>query len=394
MWGLTVMAFVTGALAGWLANQTRRESALAGAEARLRDVFHSVSAEALRRNNDAFLQLARGSLAEVRQASAHDLDIRQREIAQMVAPLQQTLARVDGALRDVERARIGSYESLMEQVRSMAETQRDLSDRTRSLVEGLRSPTVRGRWGELQLKRVCELAGMVDYCDFAEQETSANGRQRPDLAVRLPGGRRLIVDAKTPMQAYLAGIEATDEPTRDAHFREHARQVRAHLLTLGSKAYWEQFADASPEFVVMFLPGEMLFSAALQSDTDLIELGAQQRVIPASPITLIALLRSVAYGWQQERVAKNAAEISALGRELYSRIGTFADHFDGLRAGLAGAVDAYNAAVGSLAMRVLPHARRFRDLGATTAPELADPGALSTPLRVLEARDVARPVAV
>jgi DNA recombination protein RmuC len=356
-----------------------RVALLERAEGRLREAFQAASAEALRQNAEQFLHLAGTSF-----------EARQRAIGELVQPIRETLAKVDGKLHQVELARVGSYEALLEQVRAMAETQRELSTRTKGLADALRSPNVRGRWGEIQLRRVCEMAGMVDHCDFVEQATvdAADGRLRPDLLVRLPGGKVIVVDAKAPLQAYLDAVDAPDEATREARLRDHARHVRDHVTRLSAKAYWGQFEE-SPEFVVMFLPGETFFSAALQHEPGLIEYGVEQRVIPASPTTLIALLRSVAYGWQQDRVARNAEEISALGRELHDRIRTFAGHHAELRRGLERAVEAYNRSVGSLERSVLPQARRFRALGATSAAELPPAEAIDLALRAFAAEELA-----
>ena len=359
------------------------------AELRLRESFQTLSAEALRQNNDSFLQLARTSLGELHKVSSAELDARQKSITELMSPIREALEKVDGKLQETEVARVGSYESLMEQVRSMAETQKELGTRTRNLVDALRSPTVRGRWGEIQLKRVCEMAGMVDHCDFVEQESvsTADGKLRPDVTVRLPGGKIIIVDAKAPLQAYLDAMEAPDDPTREAKLKDHSRQVRGHITKLSAKSYWGQF-DETPEFVVMFLPGETFFSAALQYDPGLIEYGVEQKVIPASPTTLIALLRSVAYGWQQDKVARNAAEISELGRELYDRIRVFTGHYADIRKHLQKSVDAFNGSIGSLEKSVMPQARRFKALGATTAAELSDIGTIDTALRTLEVPDL------
>ena len=381
---LALAALVVGLALGWLlaalrsahqvADLRARLEGRAAEEARLREAFQALSADALRQNNEAFLQVA---LAE-----------RQRAIDELVAPMRDAMTKVDGTLRQAELDRVGAYAALRRQLELVAESHRELSGRTRTLVDALRSPATRGRWGEIQLRRVCEMAGMLDHCDFVEQASTEtdDGRLRPDLVVRLPGGKIVIVDAKAPLQAYLASSEAPDDEARDALLRDHARQVRDHVTKLSAKGYWSQFAE-TPEFVVMFLPGEPFFGAALQHDPSLIEYGTEHHVLPASPTTLIALLRAVAYGWQQDRVARNAEEISAAGRELYERVRTFAGHFGEMRKGLIRAVDAYNAAAGSLERRVLPQARRFRDLGATGAAELPDPELVGSALRTIEAPD-------
>lgn len=360
-------------------------AALQAAEQRLAESFQNLSSTALRQNNEAFLQLAQTQFAQLQQVNAVDLDARQKAIGELVTPLRETLDKVDVKLQQVEKERIGAYEMLMEQVRAMGEGQRDLAERTRALTSSLRSPNVRGRWGEIQLRRVCEMAGMIEYCDFVEQASvdGEGGRLRPDLTVRLPGGKLIIVDAKAPLMAYLDAMEATDDEVRATKLREHARQVREHITRLSAKSYWGQF-EQTPEIVVMFLPGETFFSAALQYDPGLIEYGVEQKVIPASPTTLIGLLRSISYGWQQDRIARNAQEISAAGRVLYERISVFASHYADLRKNLGRAVDAFNKSVGSLERNVLPQARRMRELGATTAAELDDVGLVDTALRTLE----------
>jgi DNA recombination protein RmuC len=357
------------------------------AEAKLREAFATLSADALRSNSQSFLELARTSLGEYHQAAATTLQARERAVADLVKPLQESLQKVDATLQHVERERVGAYATLTEQIRSVALGQQGLQVETANLVKALREPKARGRWGEIQLRRVVELAGMLDHCDFCEQQSMPTDESRliPDLVVQLPGQRQVIVDAKVPLTAYLEAIEAADDATRDARLRDHARQVRQHVTKLAGKAYWDQIQPA-PEFVVMFLPGEPFFSAALLHDPTLVEWGVEKRVILASPITLIALLRAVAYGWRQERIAENAQEISDLGRELYERLRVVAEHWGRVGGALDKAVDAYNLTVASLETRLFAGARRLKELGAGTDKDLP---ALDTLDR--HARPIARP---
>jgi len=344
----------------WLKGQIVREREALGT---MRDAFQSLAADALNNNRTAFLDT---------------LDSRQKAFDGLVQPIAETLKKVDVKLTEAERERIDAYARLTEKVSALGSSAERLS-------RALRTPAVRGRRGEMQLRRVVEMAGMLPRCDFDEQPSlqGDNGRLRPDLIVHLPGGKQIVVDAKAPLEAFLDAQDAADDEMRTVRLQAHARQVRDHMDKLGSKAYWEAL-ERSPEFVVMFLPGETLFSAALQNDLSLIEHGLNQRVLLASPITLIALLTTVAHSWRQEALTENFREVAALGRELYDRLAIFAGHLNEIRKRLDGAVQSYNQAAGSFESRVLVTARRMKDLKVTTAEELPPAESIDTVPRVLK----------
>ena len=352
--------------------------------------FEAVSARVLREAQQSFLQLAESQLGQHHITSREELEKRQRAVEQIVKPIAESLARMDGKLELIEQGRRETQGSLTSHLRSVAETQEKLRTETANLVTALRSPHTRGRWGEIQLRRVCEMAGMIDRCDFVEQSSfeSDAGRLRPDVVVQLPGGKNVVVDAKAPLEAYLSAVEASDPDQRAAYLQSYGRHVREHVTKLSQKAYWSQF-DSSPEFVVMFLPGEALFSAALEQVPGLIEEGVAQKVLITTPTSLIAVLRAVHYGWRQEKVAESARAVSELGRELHGRLGTLAGHFMKLGRSLDSSVKAYNETVGSLESQMLVTARKLSEHGAASGgEELPEPQQVETAARSVQAAEL------
>lgn len=348
------------------AQADERQRLLEEAEKRLADTFSALAGRALSQNNQLFLDLARQNLETLQKTAQGDLEQRQQQIQHLVAPLREQLDRYEAGVRSLEAAREQAYGTLTEQVRSLASTQERLQAETGNLVKALRAPQVRGSWGEMQLKRAVEFAGMIEHVDFVQQETTDSdaGRQRPDLIVDLPGGKRVVVDSKVPLAAYLEALEAKDEEVRLRRLKDHARQVRDHVTKLSAKSYWAQFGNQSPEFVVLFLPGEAFFSAALEQDPSLIDVAFTESVVIATPTTLVALLKSVAYGWRQEKLAENAREISEAARTFYERVRVFSEHFGRVGKGIEDALKAYNSAVGSYERNVLSQGRRIERLGA------------------------------
>ncbi len=350
-----------------LARQRETEMLLDTAEERFSHTFKSLSADALKLSQQQFLHLARSTFKNEQLTAQNELEKREQAVAHLIQPVADSLEKMQARLGDLEKARESAYATLSEQVRSMAESQINLQHETGQLVKALRQPAARGQWGEMQLRRVVEMAGMQEHCDFITQahtSTDEGKSVRPDLVVKLPGGQQIVIDAKTPMDAYLEAIEAEKDDERDNFLKKHAAQVATHIRQLSSKGYQNQF-QPTPEFVVLFLPSESFFSAALNQDPGLLEQGVDQGVILATPTTLIALLRAVAYGWRQEALTENARQISELGRDLHKRLATFTGHLAKVGKSLESSVKSYNQSIASLETRVLPAARRFEELETT-----------------------------
>lgn len=363
-----------------------RQKAFEASRQQLGDSFNALAAEALKHNSGEFLKLASENFKQLQQQSQHSLEQKEKAVENLVNPIRETLEKTERQIREMEKERQTAYGSLNKHLESMAETQRILQTETRNLVQALRRPEVRGQWGEMTLKRLAELAGMVEHCDFFEQE-QVRGEEgqalRPDMVVRMPDNRQIVVDAKTPLDAYLSAIEATGDEERQAALVRHARKVRERVRELSAKSYWKQF-DNTPDFVVLFIPGDQFLSAALDVDHKLLEEAMAEKVILATPTSFVALLRAVAYGWRQQALAENAEKIRVVGEELYGRLGTFADYLSKLGRSLDSSVNHFNKAVGSFDARILPSARKFTEMGIHSKKEVEQSAPIEKSVRTMQ----------
>ena len=364
-----------------------KQVALEAARTQLTETFSALSSQTLKHNTEEFLKLAQENLKQFQIQAQSDLTEKEKAIENLVKPIKETLEKTEKQIRLMEHERKEAYGALTQHLHSMAQTQQALQGETRNLVKALSRPEVRGQWGELTLRRLTELAGMVEHCDFFEQEHTQTeaGAQRPDMIVRMPGSREIVVDVKTPLDAYLRAMEATDDETKARELEKHTKNIRERIRELSSKAYWNQFKH-SPEFVVLFIPGEQFLSSALAQDHNLLENAMQQKVILATPTSLVALLRAIAYGWRQEALTENAELIRQIGAELYGRLTTFADHLNRLGKSLAGSVQHYNKAVGSIDSRILPSAKKFTEMGISAKSDVDDVEQIESTTRSLESQ--------
>ncbi len=367
-------------------NYNEKIKTLEEARKQLAETFNALSGQALQQNNEAFLKLATENLKQFHIHAQSDLEKREKSIENLVKPIREALEKTEKQIHNIEKERKESYGALNSHLESMTRTQEALHHQTRALVTALRRPEVRGQWGEMTLKRLAELAGMVEHCDFYQQTSVENedSRMRPDMVVRMPDQRDIVVDVKTPLDAYLSAIEAQDDEARNHHLQRHAKNVRQRVNELASKAYWSQFKNA-PNFVVLFIPGEQFLSTALDVDRNLLEDALRQHVILATPTSFVALLRAIAYGWRQEQLAKNAEVIRKVGEDLYQRLGVFANHLQKLGRSLDSSLKSYNSAVGSFDSRVLPGARKFTELGIADGNELEEPRQIETAVKQVDA---------
>lgn len=397
-----VLGLTLAAAIGWLAGHLRAQRRIATLEAtlgaerasaaqRARDLeqqFAALSSRALRENNQAFLQLAEATLKQFHTQAKGELDQKEKAVENLVKPIKEALDKTEQQLRQVEKERREAYGALSKHLETMAQTQQQLQGETRNLVQALRRPEVRGQWGEMTLKRLVELAGMVEHCDFVTQEhvRTEGGALRPDMVVRMPDGREIVVDVKTPLDAYLSAAEAVDDASRAQHLAHHARKVRERVRELAAKGYWNQFQNA-PDFVVLFIPGDQFLAAALDIDRDLLEDALRQKVILATPTSFVALLRAVAYGWRQQALAANAERIREVGEELYQRLAAFSEHLAKLGRSLDASVASYNRAVGSFDAKLLPGARKFAEMGVSAKKAIEEPEQVEKAVRALGATE-------
>jgi DNA recombination protein RmuC len=382
---LGVMVLGAGLAIGYAVAATRYAAYKAKAEAGtdLENTFKALAGDALKGNNQAFLELATQNLGRFQSEAKGDLEKKQQAFAELIKPINEALKKTEEQIREIEKERKESFGGITTQLKLMSQGQQQLETETRNLVNALRRPEVRGRWGEMTLKRLAELAGMVDRCDFQEQvhTNTEDGALRPDMVIRLPDNRELVVDAKTSLDSYIAAIEAPDAQSRDAHLASHARKVRERIKELAGKHYWDQFKQ-SPDFVILFIPGDQFLSAALDREPNLIEEALRQKVMLATPTSFVALLKAVAYGWRQVALAENAEHIREHAETLHQRIATFAEHMERVGGALENSVQHFNNAVGSLERQVLPAARRFTELGVQSKKDMPELEPVETAVRL------------
>lgn len=367
-------------------NNEEKLTALTKVKEQFTETFSHLSTQALKHNSEEFLKLAEQNLKQYQAHAEGDLAQKEKAIENMVKPIKEALDKTEQQIRNIEKDRKEAYGTLHSHLENMARTQESLQGETRNLVQALRRPEVRGQWGEMTLKRLAELSGMVEYCDFYEQENvnTEDGRLRPDMVIRMPDKREIVVDVKTPLDAYLNAIEATDDVTRKQELVRHARNVKKRVNELADKSYWKQFTNA-PEFVVLFIPGDQFLGAALDEDRSLLEEALSKQVILATPTSFVALLRAIGYGWRQERLAENAEHIKQTGEQLYQRLMTYTEHLNKLGKSLENSVKHYNNSVGSFDTRILPSARKFKEMGISTGKDTEQPQKIETTPRQLDA---------
>jgi len=366
-------------------NSNDKIEALEKARSQLTETFTALSSQALKNNNEEFLKLAQENLKQYQAQAVNELEKKEKSIEHLLNPIKETLSKTEEQIRSIEKERKESQGALHKHLESMAQSQATLQDETRKLVTALRRPEVRGQWGEMTLKRLAELAGMVEHCDFFEQEhvRTDEGGLRPDMIVRMPDGREIVVDVKTPLDAYISAIESVDDAERQINLKRHTQNVKQRINELADKAYWKQFKNA-PDFVVLFIPGDQFLSAALDQEPTILENALARQVILATPTSFVALLRAVGYGWRQEQLAENAEHIKTVGEELYARLQTFTDHLQKLGKSLDSGMKHYNSAVGSFDSRVLPSARKFNEMGISTDKKITQPNQVETAVRQIE----------